>query len=83
MNDEDFSLSHGLDADIRVTHERFVSAMGERLGEMGLETKERYFAVLSALVGKLETPEKPLRDVLQEMVAEAASLIFAELGEAR
>jgi hypothetical protein len=46
---------------------------------MPLEQKERYFAVLSALVGKLEAPDKPLRDILQEMMAEAATYVFQEM----
>ena len=76
----DPDLRSGLDADIKTTHERFLTAMDARLHEMGFETKERYFAVLSNLVAKLETPEKSLREVLQEVMAETASLIFAELG---
>jgi hypothetical protein len=72
-------LSAGLDSDIVITHERFVAAMDERLEQMGLDTKERYFAVLSLLVGKLEDPGKSLQEILQEMVAEAATLIMAEM----
>ena len=45
---------------------------------MSLQTKERYFAVLSTLVAKLEAPEKSLREIAQEMVAEAASMILLE-----
>ena len=66
-----------------MTHDRFVAAMNARLPGMDLAQKERYFAVLSALVGKLEMPDKPLRDILQEMMAEAASHIFQEMGGAR
>ena len=67
------------DRQIVATHRRFVKAMDERLGAMSFATKERYFAVLSALAGKLEAPEKPLRDILQEMMTEAASVIFHEM----
>lgn len=76
----DNEVSRALDADISMTHERLVSALAERLHEMGAGTKERYFAILTALVTKLETPEKTLRDVLREVVAESAGVLFAELG---
>ncbi|MFQ5667256.1 MAG: hypothetical protein ACE5I7_12590 [Candidatus Binatia bacterium] len=76
-------LSRGLDGDISTVHERFATAMERRLPKMPLETKERYFAVLSSLVTKLETPEKNLRDILQEIMAEAAGYILQEMGAAR
>ncbi len=76
----DEQLSHALDADIQLTHERFVEVMHARLGDMELPTKERYFAVLSILVSKLETPDKTLRQVLKELMSEVAGLILAELG---
>ena len=63
-----------------MTHERFVRAMNERLSSMTLEQKERYFAVLSGLVGRLEDVEKPLKTVLQEMMAEAAPYLFHEMN---
>jgi hypothetical protein len=47
---------------------------------MTLEQKERYFAVLSGLVGRLEDAEKPLKTVLQEMMAEAAPYLFREIN---
>jgi hypothetical protein len=73
-------LSQGLDTDINAAHQRFMVAMESRLPAMTFETKERYFAMLSSLVGKLEAPEKHLRQVLQEMMSEAAAYIFQELG---
>lgn len=79
MQSTDF-LSKGLDHDISDAHERFVAAMEQRLPHMALETKERYFAVLSILVGKLETDGKNLRQIVQEMVAEAAGHLLQELG---
>lgn len=74
-------LLAALDADIRLTQERFVEVMNRRLEQMAPETKERYFAVLSMLVVKLEDPSKGLQQVLQEVVGEAASLVMAELGK--
>jgi hypothetical protein len=76
-------LSQGLDGDIAMTHERFVAAMQGRLPSMELETKERYFAVLNSLVGKLEMPEKKLQEILQEMMTEAAAIILQEINRAR
>jgi hypothetical protein len=73
-------LSKGLDSDIFAVHRRFLVAMEERVPALSLETKERYFAVLSTLVGKLETPEKNLRDILQEVMTEAAGIIMQELS---
>ncbi len=72
-------LSKGLDRDISAVHERFLVAMETRVPAMSLETKERYFAVLSSLVGKLETHEKDLRQILQEMMAESAAIILQEI----
>jgi hypothetical protein len=46
---------------------------------MNLPSKERYFAVLSLLVTKLEDVEKPLRDVLQDVLIESAPYIADEL----
>jgi hypothetical protein len=77
MSDE---LEQDLENQVRMTHERFVRAMNERLRSMTLEQKERYFAVLSGLVGRLEDAEKPLKTVLQEMMAEAAPYLFREMN---
>ena len=72
-------IERDLDNQVHMTHDRFVTAMNARLPTMPLEQKERYFAVLSALVAKLEEPAKPLREVLQEMMAEAATYVFQEM----
>ena len=72
-------IERDLESQLRMTHDRFVAAMNGRLPTMPLEQKERYFAVLSALVTKLETPAKPLREVLQEIMAEAATYVFQEI----
>ena len=77
MSDE---MERDLEGQIRMTHERFTAAMNERLPAMTLEQKERYFAVLSGLASRLEDAEKPLRVVLQEMMAEAAPYLFREMN---
>lgn len=73
-------LEKDLESQIRMTHERFTLAMAARLPAMTLEQKERYFAVLSSLVMRLEDRDKTLRTILQEMMAEAAPLLFSELN---
>ena len=77
MND---LLSKGLDRDILQVHHRFMAAMESRLPAMNLETKERYFALLSKLVSKLEVEEKNLREILREMMAESAAIILQEMN---
>jgi hypothetical protein len=73
-------LSKGLDSDISLVHQRFTAAMEDRLPAMSLDQKERYFALFSSLVGKLETPQKSLREILQEMMSESAAIILQELN---
>ena len=73
-------LQRHLADQIRMTHERFTAAMNARLPAMTSEQMERYFAVLSSLVGRLENAEKPLKTVLQEMMAEAAPYLFQEIN---
>jgi hypothetical protein len=69
-----------LDKQIIATQHRFQRAMRARLAHMTPESKERYFAVLSLLVTKLEDPNKPLREVLQDVVIESAPYIAQELS---
>ena len=71
-------LDKNFDRQIGTTHRRLVKAIDGRVAAMSLQTKERYFAVLSTLVAKLEAPGKALREIAQEMVAEAASAILLE-----
>lgn len=76
-------ISQALDGDIAMVHERFVTAMAQRLPAMTVDSKERYFALLSALVAKLEMHEKSLPDVLREMLPEATAIVMQELGTPR
>lgn len=66
--------------DVSRTHRRFVELMDERLREVGSEDIERYFALISKLVAKLEDRDKPLRDAARELVAESAAWVMAELS---
>jgi hypothetical protein len=73
-------FSRALDGDIAMVHERFVRAMEARLPTLELASKERYFAVLTSLVAKLETQDKSMRQVLSEMMAEAGRHLMEELS---
>ncbi|HJW68844.1 MAG TPA: hypothetical protein VJ829_05765 [Candidatus Binatia bacterium] len=61
---------------IIAAHKRFVKAMDGRLDVMSPEMKETYFSVLSKLVTKLESDEKGLREIAQEMMTEAMSEVL-------
>ncbi len=74
-------ITKDMDKQINATHQRFQQAMEARLRGMRLESKERYFAVLCILVTKLEEPSKPMREVLREIMMEAAPYIAQEIGE--
>jgi hypothetical protein len=73
-------VEQDLDKQILLTQQRFQKVMKARLTTMSMETKERYFAVLSLLVSKLEDSHKPLREVLQDVVIESAPYIAQELS---
>ena len=77
------AVSRALDGDIAMVHERFVHAMEARLPTLELASKERYFAVLTMLVVKLETHEKSMREILGEMMAEAGRHLMEEMSAAR
>ncbi len=72
-------IEKDLEKQIIATQKRFQKTMQARLAYMSLSSKERYFAVLSLLVTKLEDVEKPLRDVLQDVLIESAPYIADEL----
>jgi hypothetical protein len=61
-------------------HDRFGALMLERMRTAGDEEVERYFGMMTNLVGKLEDDDKTLRDVLREMAAEYAAVILMELN---
>ena len=70
------ALEKDVDRQIVATHKRFVKAMDGRLDLMSTEMKETYFSVLSKLVTKLESEEKGLREIAQEMMTEAMSEVL-------
>jgi len=79
----DEQLRGALEADIRMTQERFCAAMDERLPSIEADSLERYFAVLSKLVLKLEDPDKALGQIMNEMMSEAAGVIMQEMQSRR
>lgn len=79
----DEKLRGSLEADIRMTQERFCLAMEVRLPDIAPDSLERYFAVLSKLVLKLEDPDKSLGQIMNEMMAEAAGVIMQEMQSRR
>lgn len=76
-------LSRALDGDIVMAHQRFVQVMEARLPGLEMPSKERYFAVLTVLIGKLEDADKTMRDVLVEMMAEAGRHLMEEMSAGR
>lgn len=79
----DEQVRNALEADVRMTQERFCLAMEARLPSIEPDSLERYFAVLSKLVLKLEDPEKSLGQIMNEMMAETASVIMQEMQSRR
>lgn len=68
-----------MESDVEMTQERFCAAMTARLPNLEDDTLERYFGALSKLVGKLEDSEKTLGQVLNETMAEVATLVMQEM----
>jgi hypothetical protein len=78
MSDNE-AIRDQLGADIAACQQRFVAAMTKRLPQMTLEERERYLALLSPLVGRLEETGKPLRQVFQETATEVLPILMQEL----
>jgi flagellar motility protein MotE (MotC chaperone) len=57
--------------------------MDARLPAIEGDSLERYFAVLSKLVLKLEDPERSLGQIMNEMMAESAAIIMQEMQSRR
>src|SRR5262249_48252168 len=64
---------------IRETHDRFVRAMNARLDTMDADTTERYFRLLSKLRASHGQPGKTPRDVRQELMPDAMSIVLQEM----
>ncbi len=70
------NLPNPKDQEICDLHRRYVAAMEDRLAAISDETKAHYAAVLQSLTGKLETPGKPLSEIVSEVMSDAAPLLF-------
>ena len=57
-----------------------VASCSGKYEKLEIASKERYFAVLTSLVAKLEAQEKSMREVLSEMMAEAGRHLMEELS---
>lgn len=79
----DAQIRQMMESDIKMTQERFCAAMNDRLPSIEDDSLERYFAALSKLVGKLEDDDKTLGQVLQETMAEVATLVMQEMQKAQ
>ena len=79
MNDRE-AIREQLGREILATHERFSAAMAARLPQMDLEQCERYLAMVSMLVTRLEQIEKPLRLVFHETAADVLPTLMQELS---
>jgi len=65
------------DQEIYEAHRRYVQVMEElRLAMLSDDTKTHYLAILRSVTEKLAIPSKPLSEVVAEMMAEAAPLLF-------
>lgn len=73
-------IAEDLGRQIMDTHERLNAAIRDRLPNIDREGRERYLALLSVAVGKLEERDKSMREVLQAIVAEALPMVMAELS---
>ena len=70
-------FSNPMDKEIYEVHRRYIQVMeNERLATISDESKTHYLRVLKSLTDKLAIPGKPLSEVVGEMMAEAAPLLF-------
>ena len=68
------------DVEIIEIHGRFVEVMENvRLDTISPEMKRRYLAIMKSLTEKLAMPSKPLHEILGEVMAEAAPLLFQSM----
>jgi hypothetical protein len=77
---DDAELKRHLLGQLPQTHARFAELMEARLGKAEIHDLERYFGMMSTLVGKLEQKDKALNEVLREMAAEYAAVVLMELN---
>ncbi|MGH8011757.1 MAG: hypothetical protein ACREQ4_04570 [Candidatus Binataceae bacterium] len=64
------------DEEIYAIHRRYVEVMEERLATISDDTKDNYLRVMRVLTEKLAIAGKPLSEIVGEIMAEAAPLLF-------
>lgn len=70
-------LIHPTDRAIHQAHRRYVQLMeSERLGSISHEDKTDYLTALTSLIEKLAIPTKPLEEIMSEMAAEVAPVVW-------
>jgi hypothetical protein len=69
-------LTNARDREIAEAHRKYVETMEARLDAITEDTKDHYLKVLVSLTDKLAVPGKPLSEIVSEMMAEAAPLLF-------
>jgi hypothetical protein len=69
-------LSNPRDQEIFQAHRKYIEMMEARLETISDDTKSHYLKVLVSLTEKLAVPGKPLSEIVGEMMAEAAPLLF-------
>ncbi len=74
-------ITEQLGRDIEMVHERLDEAIRKRLPGMSREERERYLALLSPIVAKIEEVDKPLRAVLQEALGELLPVVMQGLAK--
>jgi hypothetical protein len=71
-----FNLTNPRDQEIFEAHRKYIETMEARLETISDDTKSHYLKVLVSLTEKLAIPGKPLSEIVGEMMAEAAPLLF-------
>ena len=64
------------DKEIFEAHRKYIETMESRLEVISDDTKAHYLKILVSLTEKLDIPGKPLSEIVGEMMAEAAPLLF-------
>ena len=70
-------FTNPIDQEIYEMHRRYIDAMeGGRLTSLSEETRGHYLRVLKTLTEKLEIPGKPISEIVGEIMAAAAPMLF-------
>jgi hypothetical protein len=69
-------FSDPTDQQIYEVHRYYLEVMEERLPTISPETKQNYLRILKSLSEKLALQSKPLSEIVGEMMADAAPLLF-------